>query len=519
MILQKSLAIPPFYLLIALSALLVAVLVPMLYTSPLLLAGILGGGVALIVAIVVFKQPTLALFAFVLLLPFHSLLMTLLLAQVGLPVGAVRVAAAWKESLLILTALLVFLRIMLRRRLAILTWVDGIALLWLTQILFYFLVGSLIPTWHPTLAARVYGLRDWLLYLLPYFIGRLIPVSDRNAQRILKTILLIGVVTSLYGIVEYFLLPIAFHVQLGVPRYFGEFLGLVYPDYLFGLPPNYWAEVAGRLLRRSVSTYLNGQGFAIPFLVIIPVAFSQYLTQRTRKSLFVFALCVIALLLTITRLTILVCFIQGLVVLLLFRRHKLLVRILVSMIVLLLVVLAANTTFRTFFFDTIFFRDTSSSARPAQWVQGLQTILEQPFGAGLGYAGQTGTRFGGSGVGQEAGYFKITGDLGIPGLLFFLLWFGGLLLCSLNLFRTTVGVWKLIALSTFVTALGFLLNNVTAPPDQSPFVIYVFPFLAGITLRRYSRERIARLQYRCTERANTNVGYNNDADAVALGQL
>ena len=102
-------------------------------------------------------------------------------------------------------------------------------------------------------------------------------MSDRNMHRLLKSILLVGVITSLYGIFEVFFLPISFHVQLGVPRYFGEVLGLSYPDYLFGLPPNYRAEVAGQTVRRSVSTYLSGQGFAVPFLLIIPIALVWYL--------------------------------------------------------------------------------------------------------------------------------------------------------------------------------------------------------------------------------------------------
>jgi len=505
----------PFSLFFLLAAGGAAVLMFALLTVPILIAGLVGGCVALCVALALFKHPMWSLFAFVLILPFHSLLMTILLAQVGLPVEGVRAAAAWKEALLIVTVLILFLRILARQRLSMLTLVDGIALLWLMQILFYFVIGSLIPTWQPSWEARLYGARDWLLYLLPYFIGRLIAVSDRTAQRILQAILLVGVVTSLYGIFEYLFLPIDFHVQLGVPRYFSEFLGLSYPDYMFGLPPNYWAEVAGQQLRRSVSTHLNGQGFAVPFLLIMPVATVHYFYQPARKNQFALIACLIALLLTITRMTIIVCFIQGLVILFVLRRYKLLMGILLFGLLLFAVALIASVTFRTYVADTIFLRDTSASARPAQWVNGTQAILERPFGAGLGYAGQVGTRFGGSGEGQEAGYFKITGDLGIPGLLFFLAWFLGLLLYSLNLFRTTAGVWKMLALSTFVTAIGFMLNNITAPPDQSPFLIYVFPFLAGITVHQYRLQRLARFQSKCAIPGASSLSeYSKDVNTL-----
>ncbi len=485
-----------FSLVIVAVAFLTTMLVVFLVFSPILLAGLIGSVLAAAIVLILFSHPLWSMMAFILFLPFHSLLMTILLAQLNLPINAVRVAATWKESLLILTMLIVVVRLLIRQRMVVLTWIDGIVLLWLAQIVLYFGLGSLTPTWESSLMARAYGARDWLLYLLPFLIGRLMRVPDDNLHKLLKAILLVGVITSLYGIFEYFLLPVGFHVQLGVPRYFGEMLGLTYPDYLFGLPPNYWAEVAGVSVRRSVSTYLSGQGFAVPFLLIIPVALVWYIKWPAKRNLFLLSVCLFALLLTVTRMTIVVCLIQIMLILFLAHRYKLLVGILLAGVALTCVILILNPAVRTFFVDTILLQDTSSSARPSQWLRGFDAIVEQPLGAGLGYAGQTGARFGGSGAGQEAGYFKITGDLGMPGLVFFLLWFWGILLFSLNLFRTSMGHWKMLGLIVFATAVGFMLNNLTAPPDQSSFLIYVFPFLAGIVVRRYGHQRLAHRSHR-----------------------
>ena len=38
-------------------------------------------------------------------------------------------------------------------------------------------------------------------------------------------------------------------------------------------------------------------------------------------------------------------------------------------------------------------------------------------------------------------------------------------------------------LLALIITLGFMLNNLTSPPDQSPFTIYVFSWLAGLALQ------------------------------------
>src|SRR5262249_22037898 len=85
---------------------------------------------------------------------------------------------------------------------------------------------------------------------------------------------------------------------------------------------------------------------------------------------------------------------------------------------------------------------------------------------------------------NETGYIKITGALGFPGLLFYLLWFWGILVFSRALLRSGDGVWKETAVLTIATAVGFLINYLTAPSDQSLFLSYIFPWLAGITIRQ-----------------------------------
>lgn len=452
-------------------------------TNPLLALGPAVLLIGTLFVLLLFYRPIFAFYAFVFFLPIHSLIITILLTKVGLPIPVLKGIAAWKEALLFGTLLLVLLRMLLRSKGPWLNLIDLIALTWLAQVVLYFFLHDMLFGWDSGLQTRLYGARDWLLYLVPYFIGRFVFVSERSARRILAAVLFISVITSLSGFFEYFFIPLEWHIQLGVPRYFREFLGLDYPDYLGGLPENYWTNFGPLLLRRPVSTYLSGQGFAIPFLVIIPIAIYNYFAGITRFRRVILLINVAALLLSLTRMTIIACVIEFFLLLWIMRKKRKFILALFLAGILLIISVAASSTMRDFVWKTITFSDHSSSTRPEQYLSGLQMMLENPLGQGLGSSGQSGTRFGLSSIGEEAGYLKITTALGVPGLVFFLSWMFGIFILSWKAYRRANGTLSGIGLVTCGMTVGFLVNNLTAPPDQSLFVIYLFCWLAGTSVQ------------------------------------
>jgi hypothetical protein len=463
----------------------ISVYVSFFFASPYILLIIPLIAIVTITAIILFKQPILAFFVFIIALPIHSLIITILISHLGISISIARFLASWKESLLIFIFSIMILRIMLSKQNIYIAWIDLIAYVWFSQIIIYFIFQNTILNLQSSLVFRAYGARDWMLYLIPYFIGRLIFISERQSKRIFKLIMLVGVFTSLVGIIEYFLIPLEWHVRLGIPKYFSEFLGVQYPDVLFGLPPNYWTRMGTWLVRRSVSVYLSGQAFALPFLIIMPiVVYNCFFSKSMKYSRVALFLCSIALILTITRMTIIVCFIQSVLLLWMLRRKTIAISLLSISIVICVIALLFSTTFRSFVVNTLTFQDSSTQTRPRQWVEGLQSLADNPFGLGLGSTGQTATRFGLDGVGTEAGYLKITGALGLPGLLLFLGWFMGILVYSFVGYKMMVGHWRGVAAVTLVASIGFLLNNFTAPPDQSTFTIYIFCWFAGVTIQQ-----------------------------------
>lgn len=442
----------------------------------------------LIVGLFYCVRPHWAIITFIILLPFHSFIITILISQLNIPLSIARLIAAWKELLLVGTAASLILIVLFHKRSVRLLFIDLVIVGWVVVLLVYFLVGLILRP-NVGLVVHIYGLRDWMLYPLPFIIGRLVRMNEARISWLVWLIAYVGFATSLIGLIEYFFIPTEWHVYLGVPKYFGDFLNLQYPDYIFGLPYNYWTGISGQSVRRVVSVYLSGQGFAIPFLLIWPVVLTLHFMRPRLHTRFFIIICGLGLLLSLTRMTIVVCGIQTILILWIFRRYTVLFNTISVACLLLMLGLVMSDNVRTTVSNTIFLRDSSAMTRPQQWKDGVTLLFQNPLGFGLGHSGQAGERFGQGGGGSEAGYFKITGDLGLIGLMLFFSYFGGIIAISIALFnKTKARSPKALAIIVLITAIGFMLNNLTAPPDQSTFVMYVYGALCGIIVTYWQKK-------------------------------
>ena len=194
-----------------------------------------------------------------------------------------RALAAWKEVLLLATLSGLAGAAIIRRTPPPIVWIDAIALAWMLQVLLYLGLRDLFVSRSLGIAASLYGARDWLLYVVPYVVGRLMVVSDRDLTTVFRVLLAMGAVTSSIGILEYFFVPTRWHVEIGIPRYFGEFLNLQYPDTL-GLRQQLLAvrprsPGAARGIHSPVTA-----GFALPFLLLWPLCLLNLRARWTRPG-------------------------------------------------------------------------------------------------------------------------------------------------------------------------------------------------------------------------------------------
>lgn len=440
-----------------------------------------------VVAPVEVRRPKLewGFLTYVWLLPFHALVVAVLFGALGWPEGLVRALAAWKEALLAVLLGVALLRTARHPGSARgVHWLD-LAVIALAVVSLGYLLGARL--WfgaEQPLAAQLYGARDAGLLSLLYFVGRASP-EVAQSPGVLRALFLVGVLTSAIAVLERIFVSPEMLVLLGAARYVQDFLGatIVASGNIYGLTDNYWTNFGGELVRRAGSTYLSGQGFAVPFLVLMPAATLWTLTAPGRGASMRwlgYGLVWTGLLLSVTRMTIVACALATLLIVAAHRRWAPLLTLGVAGLLGVAAALFLVPGFGTYVWETITWQSGSSVWHVKDWTAGLDHFLRHPLGAGLGSTDFVAARFGVLALTGDNQYLKYAVELGVLGVFLHAALLAGALWSGIRGWRTGVGAHTRtggLLLATMTIAI--VLNAVTAVVFNSPMVAYPFYWLLG----------------------------------------
>ncbi|HEX6575984.1 MAG TPA: O-antigen ligase family protein [Gemmatimonadaceae bacterium] len=426
-------------------------------------------------------------------LPFHSLLVAMLFGGLGLAVTTVRSLAAWKEVTVAILVIFVMLRAATGRgpRVAI-SWIDIAVASLLTIAGAFFIGGKLLLRIELPPGAELYGLRDIAFFLLLYFVGRASPeIADDPAT--MRRLYIILVMSSAIAIVERLLVTPDMLVLLGVASYFQDFLNVsaftAGNDY--GLPMNYWTQIGTRFIQRAGSIYLSSQGFAVPFLILLPVATAWVFGRKrvTRSLKLEYAIIWTGLLLSITRMTIIVGVVQLVLMVIMLRKPEWAVWVLVAGLACVVLATIAVPALPGFVWDTLTWQTGSSVSHTKDWTKGLEAVIEHPFGSGLGTTDQSAVRFGLEPLTADNGYFKYAVELGIQGLAALLAIFGGFFCVSYKLMRYgSTHQRRLFGMVVLFTTVGVMINSTTGVVFNTLVLSYLYFWFAGAAVTVAQKE-------------------------------
>ncbi len=431
-------------------------------------------------------------------LPFHSLLVAMLFGGLGLALGTVRSLAAWKEAFVLGLIVLVVMRAATGRgpRVAV-HWLD-LAVLTLIGIAVVFAVfGAAFFQIELPAGAEAYGIRDIAFFLLLYFIGRASPeiADDPNTLRRLYIVTLLA---SAIAVVEWILVTPDMLVLLGVASYFQDFLNVsaFTAGNDFGLPTNYWTRIGSVDVQRAGSIYLSSQSFAIPFLILLPVATAYVFgaARRVTTSMKIeYAIIWMGLLLSITRMTIFVCLIQLVLMVIMLRKPEWAVAGFIVAGAALLIAIFAVPDLGGFIWGTLTGQTGSNASHSKDFAKGVAAFIEHPFGSGLGTTDQTAVRVGLPPLTADNGYLKYAVELGIEGLTALLLIFAGILMTSFKVARSAITLnRRLLGTVVFFTTIGVMINAMTGVVFNAPVLSYLYFWFAGSVVSISQLERKAK---------------------------
>jgi O-antigen ligase len=439
-----------------------------------------------LMAILIFKNPQMLLFLFILLLPIQYLLMMILFGVFHISSSLLNLISAWKEVFLFLalfSALFQFLSTKSVRLKIILP--DILMLLFLVYGLIHLILPASVFNLSSNVHLRWYGFKSDFLFVFIYFAGRLIPLSAKNLRWLFATLVAVGIITAFLGILEVKLLKEDVFVKLGYTEYTQKHLGIIYKGR-YGLAENFWAEFGERgQSRRAVSVYMSSQPFAQSYLLIIPFALSLLVTKKNKRLLSVGLLLMLtALLLTITRAVILTCLIEILLVGWMLKRSWTM-KIIGFYLVVILLFVAITPNLTNFITRTLTFQGSSEKGHVTNWVKSLNFIQAHPFlGAGLGIAGEASHRFKGDAAAGESEYFVYAAELGLIGVGLYLFLFLSILKTGLKTYPNIKDVeMKNALISILACGIGLLIISGISHTRGAIFVYYVFWWLAGYLVK------------------------------------
>jgi hypothetical protein len=392
-------------------------------------------------AILVWRRPVVALYAWLVGLAAHNAAMAALYGA-GVRGGALTALQAWKEILLAVALARVGTDALRARRLAFtIRAVDVLALAFAVLVCVYALLPQSWLDGSADHSAIGLALKHDLIPVGAYFLGRSLLLRREQLVPLAWTLVGVAGVVALVGLLDDFFVPISWWRDSAVVDYFHKQLGYDYKG-TGGLPENFIYNTGSdvHFLRRLVSVFLGPLASAYCFVTALLIA--AVLRRRPRVLVPLCTLIAVALLFTFSRSSLLALAAGLLVLAYLLRQWWPLAAAVATLAVSVAWVhvfphVAPEGKWTK---QDLVLQHNIAQQHPgatgnagsinepsihSHWIslrEGVRTVVHHPQGYGLGNAGQTASRTGTPIKAGESNYTEIGAETGLLGALLWIAW-------------------------------------------------------------------------------------------------
>ncbi|MFT7155706.1 MAG: hypothetical protein ACI8Q1_000708 [Parvicella sp.] len=360
----------------------------------------------------------------------------------------------------------------------------------LLQMLFlgFALIYAVLPIGEATFVSKAIYLKNIVLIGLFYFFGRQVELDFSQWNRVFRMVFVLAIVASVLVVSEK-VFGIHFHSLIGYRQYNFDIKDL---DLLGIYGIGYTFEAQGGQPRYG-SFFSNPLELSASMLIVVSAALFYLLSAKFKQNrayyLFVLACGSICLLFAYSRATFVAVFIMLVFIAFLLRYYKLLLIVFGSGLLLVVYVLfLASEETLYFVLDTLTFQNSSSVTHLIEWAQAVDSIVQNPFGIGLGTSGNTSGVEDDLRVGGENQYLIYGVQLGFFGML---LYIGILSTSIMNAWRAfRAARSRQEGLVPFVAAsvkFGLLLPLFTANVEAYLFISLISWWLVGQVETQYQQ--------------------------------
>lgn len=421
--------------------------------------------------------------ALILLIPFQGFLVTWISFKLKIDPDN-NFLLFWKEYFLILLIVLFGIKIFLSKKLPFkILNIDKFI------ILFFLLVFSYFFIFESSISQKIAGLRYDIELFLFYFLARSISLNKEKIKILIIAFLFSSIIVIIFGLLQISILPPEFMLKFGYSRTLGEYLDtgiistyeLVTPD----LPNVYRVKSFFPGALQFSSYLLLSLSFVLSFLIF---------NNNKRKILLIAPLLLgfFAMFAAHTRSTWIGIFMACLLILFLYVNKKIYIYIPLAIII-FISILSTILFWKTNTFQSIFIHGDikdgalfgSTIAHYEAILNGINAIISNPFGSGLGSAGPA-SKFSNFINIPENWYFQIVIEVGVVGLFIVGIIFFFLYKFLLDIYKNVNdNLIKSLSLGLLGSLTGILTSSLFLHTWTDTATAYTFWIFCGILISYY----------------------------------
>ena len=352
---------------------------------------------------------------------------------------------------------------------------------WLVFILFFYCFAYVFfPVGKMTFIEKLTVFKSYGMFGLMYFIGRLLVLSDTDLKKIFTVIIVLTLVAIGVQQVEVLLNQ---HLQT-ITSYtdYNQKVNLLYPSGSYGLTMTFETDNG---IKRFASIFQDPLDFSASLLICLCIvlswiSFDESPVVKIKWKWLIVAIILWALYKTFSRASML-----GAVFVLysyaIMTKRKLFLKTLYFSLFLsvVLFIFFASQNFKGYVYDTISLRESSSLGHLISWVTGLDAMIEQPFGLGLGSSGLY--AFGdGLGIGGENQAIFMGVQTGVISMILYLAIYISILVVAAKKWKHCEGIYKQLGFALLLIKIGSFIPMLTSYFESFLYMSYITWFLTGV---------------------------------------
>jgi len=347
---------------------------------------------------------------------------------------------------------------------------------------------ALLPIGTYSFFERLVALKSLSFFPLVYFTGRLLNKDHINMHWVYT---LIGVLTiAVAGVLAIEVLTYTHIQQISGYASFNEYFFDQDPSGSYGLT---WTFEIENGMKRFASLFSTPLELAAASLISLAAAAALVTTSDNKLTLNTFTTAVLlgsmfCVSFAFSRAS-LVSYGIMLYAYALLTKKKLLLQIIHTGALLaggVLLFISFNNDFVDFIINSITFTNASSVGHLIEWANGLESMVQNPLGIGLGNAGRI-SGFSGYNVGGENQFVIIGVQTGIVTAGIYIAMYFMIMRKALQLFKTQTGKIRRLALFIFLVKVGMLIPLFTSEAESYIYICYITWILTGLLINMSSK--------------------------------